>query len=106
MVVLDGPAEPVDRDMGVDLRGGNVCMAQQGLNHPQVSPAFEQVGGKRVSQYMRTDPGRVDPGSDGSVIQQLGEPPRGQVAAATTRWKQPYAVGRAGFAACITHSQP
>lgn len=37
------------RHMGVDLRGGNVGMAQQQLHHAQVSAVVEQVGGKSMA---------------------------------------------------------
>ena len=36
-------------DMGVDLRGRDIDMAQHDLNGAQVSAAFQQMSGKRVS---------------------------------------------------------
>ena len=41
--------QPFARHMGVDLRGGNVGMAQQQLYHAQISAVVEQVGGKSVA---------------------------------------------------------
>ena len=37
-------------DMSIDLGGRNIDMAQHDLNGPQVSAAFQQMSGKRVSQ--------------------------------------------------------
>ena len=42
-------------DMRVDLRRGNVRVAQHLLNGAQVRAVFEQVHGKRVAQRMRRD---------------------------------------------------
>lgn len=39
-------------DMGVDLRGGDVAVAQQFLDDAQVGPAAQQVGGKAVPQHV------------------------------------------------------
>ena len=36
--------------MGVNLRGGDVGMTQQLLNHPEVSPTSQHVSSKAVSQ--------------------------------------------------------
>lgn len=41
--------------MGVNLCGANVCMAQQKLNHPQIRPVVDQVGGKGMAQHVRAD---------------------------------------------------
>ena len=41
--------QPLACHMGVDLRGGNVGMAQQQLHHAQVCAMVEQVGGKGVA---------------------------------------------------------
>lgn len=38
--------EALGLHMGIDLGGADVGMAQQKLHGPQVSPAFQQVGGK------------------------------------------------------------
>ena len=40
-------------NMGVYLRTGQVRVAKQFLNGPQIRPAPQEVGGKRVSQGMR-----------------------------------------------------
>ena len=38
------------RDMGVDGGGGNIGMAQEHLNSPQIGTVVEQVRGKRMAQ--------------------------------------------------------
>ena len=42
-------------DVRVDLRRGNVCVAQHLLNGAQVGTVFEQMHGKRVAQRVRRD---------------------------------------------------
>ncbi len=39
-------------NMGIDLSGGNIRMAQHGLNRAQVGPALQEMCGKRVTQGM------------------------------------------------------
>ena len=40
------------RHVGVDLRGRDVCMAEQHLDHAQVGTVIEQVGGESMAQHM------------------------------------------------------
>ena len=42
--------EPLPGDVGVDLGGGDVGMAQQHLHGAQVGAVVEQVGGEGVAQ--------------------------------------------------------
>ena len=42
-------------DMGVDLRRGDIGVAEQGLQGAQISAAFEQVGSEGVAQDVRRD---------------------------------------------------
>lgn len=41
------------RDMGVDLGGREVAVAQEHLYHPQVGTMIKQMRGKRMAQGMR-----------------------------------------------------
>jgi len=53
------------RDVGVDLGGGDVLMAQQLLHHAQVGAAVQHVGGKGVPQQVgrhRLGKARLDAG--------------------------------------------
>jgi len=36
-------------NMGIDLSGGNIRMAQHGLDRAQVGPALQQVSGEGVA---------------------------------------------------------
>ena len=47
--------EALSLHMGIDLGGADVGMAQQKLHGPQVSPAFQQVGGKGMAAGVRRD---------------------------------------------------
>ncbi len=38
---------------GVDLRGGDIGMAEHSLNGTEVSPTFQHMGGKSVPQGVR-----------------------------------------------------
>ncbi len=40
-------------DVGVDLRGGQMRVAQQFLHTPQIGPRVEQVGGVAVAEFVR-----------------------------------------------------
>ncbi len=44
--------QPRPSDMGVDLSGGQVTVAQQHLHHPQVGAVVEQVRGEGMTQGM------------------------------------------------------
>lgn len=45
--------QPVYRDMGIELRGGQTGMAQQLLDNPQVGTTFEEMCGCTVPQPVR-----------------------------------------------------
>ena len=75
-------AEPVHRDQGVDLRGGDRRVAQQFLDDPDVGPAVQQVRGERVPQRVRRYVGSgVQPGADGGGVQHAPGTLPGQPAA-------------------------
>lgn len=42
-------------EVGVDLGGGDVGVAEEFLNHTQVGAAFEEVGGEGVAEEVRVD---------------------------------------------------
>ena len=47
--------QPGSADVGVDLRGGDVGVAEHGLDRAQVGAALEQMGRERVAQLVRGD---------------------------------------------------
>src|SRR6476469_3760920 len=52
------PLQPFARYVSINLRGGNVSVAQQQLDDTQVGSVVEEVGGERMTQCM----GRRQPG--------------------------------------------
>ena len=54
-------------DMGIDLSGADVFMAQHGLYGPKVGPAFQESRGERMAQRMGRD-GLMDAGITGSAL--------------------------------------
>ena len=71
-------AEPVAGHVGVDLGGGDVGMAEQGLHPPQIRPAVQQMGGEGMPQDVGADLGRIKPRRQSRFAQQLVQPPRRQ----------------------------
>src|SRR5206468_6814116 len=51
---MDG-AEVVPIDVGVELRRGEVGVAEHFLHGAQVGPALEQMGGERMAERVRRD---------------------------------------------------
>lgn len=51
--LIEGRPQALHGDMGVSLGGGEVGVPQHFLNSPKVSPAFENVGGRRVAHSVR-----------------------------------------------------
>ena len=43
------------RDVGVDLRGGDVGMAEHGLDSAEVGAVHEEIGGEGMTQSVRAD---------------------------------------------------
>jgi hypothetical protein len=52
-MLVHGAAQPGPHDMGINLRCGNIGMAQHALHAPEVRAAFQQVRGEGVAQDMR-----------------------------------------------------
>ena len=70
---------PLLRDVGVDLRRGQIAMAEQFLHAAEVGPAIQQMGGEAVPQGVRA--GRVDQaGTQQLPLQQAAHAPRRQPA--------------------------
>jgi len=57
-------------DLGVDLGGGQIGMAQHRLDRSQVGAALQKVRGKGMSQHVRGNRA-VDPGQPHIFFQQL-----------------------------------
>ena len=66
-------------DVGIDLRGGDIGMAEQFLNDAQVSATAEQVGSEAVTQEVRVQADRQS-GGRGPVFDDLPRALGGQTA--------------------------
>ena len=42
-------------EVRIDFGGGYRCMAEHFLHRPQIGAAFDEMGGKRMAESMRTD---------------------------------------------------
>src|ERR1700736_6789276 len=56
MVFFNRLPEPGPHHVGVNLRGRNISVAQHHLNAAQIRPAFQQMCGKTVTQYVGRKP--------------------------------------------------
>ena len=68
--------------MGIDLRGGDVGVAQHLLDAAQIGAMVEQMAGKGMAQHMRRQPGGVEAGFQRQLLQQLAAALAGQMAVA------------------------
>src|SRR5919109_1339125 len=73
--------QPLARQVRVELRGGDVRVAEHLLHRSQVAAPREQVGGEGVTQRVRAD-AIGEPGRDGVAADDLVEALAGQRAAA------------------------
>ena len=55
MVFFMNLSEMVTGNVGIILGGRDINMAKHHLNGSQISPAFEEVAGKRVPKTVRSD---------------------------------------------------
>src|SRR5262245_17059031 len=65
-------------DMGVDLGGGNILVAEHFLNAAQVTTAIQQMSSKGMAEGVRADllmqSGLLDPFADDMAGSPVGEP--------------------------------
>ncbi len=71
MTRIDQRDELAGIDMGVDLRGRDVGMAEHGLQRAQIRAAFQQMRGEGMAKDVRADPCRIDAGFGGERADQL-----------------------------------
>ena len=80
--------DSLSRDMGVDLSRGQITVAEQFLNAPEIGAAVKKVGGEAVAQRVWTGvasqprPGEV-------VLQQPPNAPAGETVAVTIEKQGP-----------------
>lgn len=63
--------EPRAIDMGVDLGGRDIRVAQHRLQHAKIRPALQKVSRKRMAQDVRAHLFMSDSGSPGQFAQEL-----------------------------------
>jgi hypothetical protein len=73
MMLLDEAAEPLLDDMGIDLRGRDVGVAEQLLHGAKVGAALKQMTGEGVAEHMRRYPRRLDPRFERERLELLAE---------------------------------
>ena len=89
VMLLHQPAQALLDDMGVDLRGRDVGMAEKLLHRAQIGPPLEQVAGEGMAQHMRRNPGRIEIRGERQPLQLLAETLAGDVLSAVAGGKQP-----------------
>src|SRR5215207_9536841 len=85
VMLLDEAPQPLLVDMGIDVRGRNVVVAEQLLHRSQIGAPLQQVAGKGMAQHMWRDPAGVDPGGECERLQLLTEALAGEMPAAGGR---------------------
>src|SRR5512147_679976 len=95
VVLLDQAPQPLLDDVGVDLGGRDISMAQELLHRAQIGAPLQQMTGKGMTQHVRRDARRLDAYGDGKRLQLLAEALAGQMLPAVTRREQPRRLGAA-----------
>src|SRR5262249_11870776 len=77
--------QPLARNVSVDLRGGDIGVAKQHLDHAEVGAMIEQVSGEGMAQSVRRERRRRDARENGVALDHVPEglagerrPARGQ----------------------------
>src|SRR3546814_532799 len=89
-VRVHGGPEAVRLDVGIDLRRADVGMAEHLLEAAQIRAMVEEVRGEGVAHHVRRHRGRVQPGFERHLVQQLAQSAPGQVTVPARRGKQPW----------------
>ena len=76
---LHNRCEAIAGNMGINLRSGDIGMAQKGLHAAQIGPAIDQMGGKGVPQHVGRQLGGIKARFQSQLFQQLVTTPAGQM---------------------------
>ena len=68
---IDQCHQPCAVDVGVNLRGNDIGVAEQSLQYAKVRPAFQQMRSKGMAQDMRAELGGIETGARGKIAQHL-----------------------------------
>ena len=63
--------EPLLVHMRVDLRRGDIGVAEHLLDHPEIGAVVQQVRGEGVPQQVRVDFGRIESGQRRALLHDL-----------------------------------
>ena len=80
-MLFDQASQPLFYDMGIDLRGGDIGMAEKLLHRAQIGAPLQEMAGKGVTEHMRRDPCGLDPGGKRQRLKLLAEALAGQMLA-------------------------
>jgi len=53
MVLLKDALQTIESYMGINLRSGNISVAQEALNGSQICPVLHHMGGTAVAEHVR-----------------------------------------------------
>src|SRR6478735_8033643 len=73
MVVFHKRAQFFGQDVGINLRRGDVSVAQHELHAAQIGAGFQQMTCEGMAQHMWRYPRRIDTGRQRGLLQKLGE---------------------------------
>ena len=93
---VDQRPQPLLQHVGVDLRGGDVGVAEELLDDAEIGAVLQQVAGEGMAHHVRRDLRRGNPGPRRQVLEIAGKSLPGQVAAVAEGGEQPRAVGNTG----------
>ena len=79
-------------NVGVDLGGRDVGVAEQRLYHTKVGTVMQEVAGEGVAQHVRAHLRRLEACRGGERFQLAGKMLPAQVSAFAERWKQPFGL--------------
>src|SRR4029077_20800556 len=78
--------------MGVDLRRGDVGVAEQSLYHAQVGAVVQEMASERVPQHVRTHLRRAQSDGAGERLALASETRTGKMSSIAERRDQPFAL--------------
>ena len=84
-MLFDQASQPLLDDVGVDLRGRDVGVAEELLHSAQIGATLQEMAGKGVAENVRRDARRLDPGGESKRLQLLPEALAGEMLASARR---------------------
>ena len=81
VMLFDEASEPLLYDMGIDLRGGNIGVAEKLLHRAEIGAPLQEMAGKGVTEHMRRDASGLDACGSRERLQLLAEALAGQMLA-------------------------